>query len=147
MSSAAAADVISATEPNFDARRFVAGADTVYVCASSRHQDLIAPLVVGLIEDVRAASFERSAARNAAAFGTVGPSVPPGIWPGVEAPVLLALDEAANIAPLPDLPSLVSEGGSQGVLTLACLQDLAQARRLRATSDALSDYLDRSAVL
>jgi type IV secretory pathway TraG/TraD family ATPase VirD4 len=34
----------------------------------------------------------------------------------------------ANIAPLHDLPTLVAEGGSQGVVTLACLQDLAQAR-------------------
>ncbi len=43
-------------------------------------------------------------------------------------PVLLALDEVANIAPLPDLPSMVSEGGGQGLVTLACLQDLSQAR-------------------
>ena len=43
-------------------------------------------------------------------------------------PLLLALDELANIAPLHDLPTLVAEGGSQGVVTLACLQDLAQAR-------------------
>jgi type IV secretory pathway TraG/TraD family ATPase VirD4 len=38
------------------------------------------------------------------------------------------LDELANIAPLHDLPALIAEGGSQGVVTLACLQDLAQAR-------------------
>ena len=38
------------------------------------------------------------------------------------------LDELANIAPLHDLPTLIAEGGSQGVVTLACLQDLAQAR-------------------
>ena len=35
----------------------------------------------------------------------------------------------ANIAPLPALPSMVSEGGGQGLVTLACLQDLSQARR------------------
>ena len=45
------------------------------------------------------------------------------------APVLLALDELANIAPIPDLPSMVSEGGGQGLVTLACLQDLSQARQ------------------
>ena len=43
-------------------------------------------------------------------------------------PVLLALDEVANIAPLPDLPAIVAEGGSQGLQVLACLQDLSQAR-------------------
>jgi hypothetical protein len=44
------------------------------------------------------------------------------------APTLLALDEVANIAPVPDLPAMVSEGAGQGLLVLACLQDLSQAR-------------------
>ena len=48
--------------------------------------------------------------------------------PTADAPVLLALDEVANIAPIPDLPAMVSEGASQGLLVLACLQDLSQAR-------------------
>jgi len=119
----------SAAAPNFDPRRFVAGSDTVYVCASGRHQDLVAPLVVGLVEEVRAAAFERAAGRQAARLGArpVRP-LPPALWAGVEPPLLLALDEVANIAPLPDLPALVSEGGGQGALTLACLQDLSQAR-------------------
>jgi hypothetical protein len=43
--------------------------------------------------------------------------------------LLLALYELSNIAPLYDLPEIIAEGGSQGVLTLACLQDLSQARR------------------
>jgi type IV secretion system protein VirD4 len=34
----------------------------------------------------------------------------------------------ARFAPLPLLPEIVSEGGGQGLITLACLQDLAQAR-------------------
>jgi len=42
--------------------------------------------------------------------------------------VLLALDELANIAPLPDLPAMISEGGGQGLVTIACFQDLSQAR-------------------
>jgi type IV secretory pathway TraG/TraD family ATPase VirD4 len=48
--------------------------------------------------------------------------------------LLLALDELANVAPLPRLSSIVSEGGGQGVLTLACLQDLSQARARWGTS-------------
>jgi type IV secretory pathway TraG/TraD family ATPase VirD4 len=47
---------------------------------------------------------------------------------GRRPPVLLALDEVANIAPLPDLPAIVAEGGSQGLAVLACFQDLSQAR-------------------
>lgn len=44
-------------------------------------------------------------------------------------PVLLALDEAANIAPLPDLPALCSEAGGQGVQIMPVFQDLSQARQ------------------
>jgi hypothetical protein len=43
-------------------------------------------------------------------------------------PVLFMLDEVANIAPLGDLPDMLSEGGGQGLQIVACLQDVAQAR-------------------
>ena len=42
--------------------------------------------------------------------------------------MLWALDEAATIAPLPNLPGIVADAGAQGLLLLACLQDLSQAR-------------------
>jgi type IV secretory pathway TraG/TraD family ATPase VirD4 len=85
----------------------------VYVCAPARHQDLAAPLVVGFLEQVRDGAYATTAA------------TPPGRRPP---PLLLALDEVANIAPLPDLPAIVAEGGGQGLQVLACLQDLSQAR-------------------
>jgi type IV secretion system protein VirD4 len=43
--------------------------------------------------------------------------------------VRFALDEVANIAPLEELPQIASEGGGQGLLLLAALQDLSQARQ------------------
>lgn len=99
-------------DPDFDPASFVASGDTVYVAAPAHHQVLVAPLVVGLLDDVRRAQYRRAAAPG----GADGPAV------------LLALDELANIAPLPELPSMVSEGGGQGLVTLACFQDLSQAR-------------------
>jgi type IV secretory pathway TraG/TraD family ATPase VirD4 len=105
-----------ADDPNFDPTLLPGTSDTVYVCSPARHQELAAPLVVALLEPVRGAAY------SAAAAAAAGP------------PVVLALDEAANIAPLPDLPAIVSEGGSQGLLTLACFQDLSQARARWATA-------------
>jgi type IV secretion system protein VirD4 len=64
-------------------------------------------LVVAFLETIRRATYSRDQG-----------------WP----PVAFVLDEVANIAPLPGLPALVSEGGGQGLVTLACLQDLSQAR-------------------
>ncbi len=101
----------AASAVNFDPRSLTRSCDTVYVCAPARHQDLVAPIVVAFLEQARTGCF------SARARGEAGP------------PLTLVLDEVANIAPLPDLPALVSEGGGQGVLTLACLQDLSQARQ------------------
>ncbi|MBO0894122.1 MAG: TraM recognition domain-containing protein, partial [Acidimicrobiales bacterium] len=102
----------AANEPNFDPHAFVGSADTVYVCASGRSQSLMGPVIVALVEELRAAAYQRAGVHR-------GPGGPP---------VSLILDEVANIAPLPDLPSIVSEGAGQGLLTLVCLQDLSQAR-------------------
>ena len=95
---------------NFDPANFPHGRDTVYVCAPARFQALMAPIVVAFLEQVRAATYRAAADLT------------------LRLPVTLVLDEVANVAPLPDLPAMVSEGGGQGLLTLACLQDLSQAR-------------------
>ena len=96
--------------PPLDLDEFCGGPHTLYICSTGRQQRQFAPLVVGTIGDVRDAAYVR--ARD----GLGGP------------PTLLALDEVANIAPIPDLPAMVSEGAGQGLLVLACLQDLSQAR-------------------
>ena len=91
----------------FDADAFLAEGGTCFIVSSAEHQRHLAPLVAGLVGDVRHAAYS-------------------GRHPGRHA--LLVLDELANIAPLDDLPALVAEGASQGLVTLACLQDLSQAR-------------------
>jgi type IV secretory pathway TraG/TraD family ATPase VirD4 len=92
---------------NFDPARFVRSTDALYICAPAHAQELLAPLVVALLEQIRSAVYAR---------------------PQQAAPVVFVLDEVASIAPLPSLPALAAEGGGQGLVTLACLQDLSQAR-------------------
>jgi type IV secretion system protein VirD4 len=100
----------AAQKPNFDARRFVGSSDTIYIHAPAERQGLAAPLVCGLLSEIRAATYKLH--REQALNGRV----------------LFALDEAANIAPLEDLPQIASEGGGQGLELMACFQDLSQAR-------------------
>jgi type IV secretion system protein VirD4 len=104
----------TALRPSIDARATVEGGDAVYVVAPSDSQRHAAALVAGLVHDLRRAAYERAAST-------------PGAAPSPQR-LLLVLDEVANIAPLEELPHLAAEGAGQGVLTLACLQDLSQAR-------------------
>ncbi len=105
-----AAALAAADEPNFDPSTLPTTCDTVFVCAPARYQALVSPVVVAFLEQVRSGTYSRWASGS------------------LRLPTTLVLDEVANIAPLPDLPSMVSEGGGQGLLTMACLQDLSQAR-------------------
>lgn len=91
---------------NFDPDAFACSTDTVYLCAPGTTQALHSPLVVALLDQIRSAVYRVR----------------------YQPPMLFALDELAQIAPLPDLGSTIAEGGSQGLVVLACLQDLSQAR-------------------
>lgn len=106
-----------ATDPNFDADEFVRSAATIYITAPADRQELTAPLVVGLLQEIRQATFAR--ARDHSLLTSFSKK-----WP-----VIFALDECANIAPIHDLPAMVSEAGGQGLHVLACFQDLSQVRR------------------
>ena len=101
----------SAAQPNFDPARFAASADTIYVTAPEHKQALCAPLIVGLLEQVRHAVYQRAAEEATDDLA-----------------MLWALDEVANIAPIHDLPALVSQAGGQKLQVMAGLQDLSQVR-------------------
>ena len=102
-----------ASLPAIDLDRFLSGPNTLHVVAPSRHQVAAAPVIAGLLDSLVHHTYERQASG---------------------ASLLLALDELANVAPLPSLPSIVSEGAGQGVVVLGCLQDLSQARVRWGTS-------------
>lgn len=100
------AALTAAAQPNFDPHAFAASTDTLYLVSPASTQQLHAALVVALLDQIRTATYQRRP----------------------RPPMLYALDEVANIAPLPDLPATLAEGGSQGLTVLASLQDLSQAR-------------------
>jgi type IV secretory pathway TraG/TraD family ATPase VirD4 len=113
----------AAARPNFDPDQFAASTDTVYITAPAHKQALAAPLVVGLLEQIRQATYQHATHHK--------PTTPP---------VFFCLDEIANIAPIHDLPALISEAGGQHLHILACLQDLSQARS-RWGQDAADGFL------
>ncbi len=115
--------------PPLDLDAFCRGPHTMYICSPGRRQHQFAPLIVAAIGDVREATY--AGQRNGRAA----------------APMLLALDEVANIAPIPDLTAMVSEGAGQGLLVLACLQDLSQARARWAEASGFLSLFGATVVL
>jgi type IV secretory pathway TraG/TraD family ATPase VirD4 len=117
--------VLDAVSPSdgeaFDPERFLRGNGTLYLLATGAGANNSAALVSAFVEDL-VETARRMAARNAGAR--------------LDPPLLLALDEIGNLAPLPSLPSLMAEGGGTGITTMPVLQSLAQARTKWSDNEA-----------
>jgi len=85
-------------------------ARTLYCCAPAREQERLRPVFVALLRQVIDAAFERSA--------LTGCPLAPAL--------LVVLDEAANIAPLADLDTIVSTAAGHGIQLVTVWQDFAQ---------------------
>jgi type IV secretion system protein VirD4 len=113
-------------EQEVDLREFIQARGTLYLLGTSGAQLTVAPLITALVEALV------DTARVIAAESADGRLTPP---------LTLLLDEAANIAPIPSLPNLLSDGGGSGITTICVLQSLAQSRDRwgQAGSDAMWD--------
>jgi type IV secretion system protein VirD4 len=100
-------------DEGFDPAELLVNGGTLYIVGRAATQDVVAPLVAALVEAVVDAARQRAGERRG---GRLTP------------PLLVALDEAANIAPLPGLPTLVADGGGSGITTMVVLQSRARAR-------------------
>ncbi|MDU7816483.1 MAG: TraM recognition domain-containing protein [Bacillota bacterium] len=98
---------------HFDPETFLTEQGTLYLLATGAGAGASASLVAAFVEDL-IETARRLAARS------------PGAR--LDPPLLLALDEIGNLAPLPSLPTLMAEGGGTGITTMPVLQSLAQAR-------------------
>lgn len=96
-----------------DLRRLIEGNGTLYVVSPSRIQQELAPLIAALIDELCATAIDIAIKSSTGRL---------------EKPLLLALDEVANIAPIRSLPKLLSEGIQQGLVPLLGVQDMSQVR-------------------
>jgi type IV secretion system protein VirD4 len=94
---------------------------TVYLIADKDHAAGLAPVISAFVTELTQAA-ETIAARSTGAR--------------LDPPLGLFLDEAANIAPLPQLPDLMSHAGGSGIFTTVVLQSTAQARARWGTDGA-----------
>jgi type IV secretion system protein VirD4 len=101
------------------------GAHTLYISAPGDDQDQLRPLFGALVHQVLAAVGRRAAGGKP-----------------VDPPLLVVLDEAANIAPLRNLDALASTAAGLGVQLVTVWQDLAQieARYGRRAQTILNNH-------
>jgi len=86
------------------------GAHTLYLCAPSHEEDRLQSLFATVVHQVLTTAFEQA---------TIG-GCP------LDPPLLVVLDEAANVAPLADLDGLAATAAGHGVQLVTVWQDLAQ---------------------
>lgn len=90
---------------------------TAYLCAPAHEQQRLRPLFATLIEQLLAAAYEQVA--------KTGRPLDP--------PLLLVLDEAANVAAIPTLDTLAATAAGQGIQLVSVFQDLAQIKERYGT--------------
>jgi len=102
-----------AVTPQIDLGELIAQQGTLYVVSPSRIQEELAPLIAALLDGLCSHAIDLAITSPAGRL---------------EHPLLLALDEVANIAPIRSLPRLLSEGIQQGIVPVLGVQDMSQAR-------------------
>ena len=93
-----------------DPARLLDDRATLYLCAPAHEQRRLRPLFSALTTEVLDAAVGRAAAQGAP----------------LDPPLLVVLDEAANVAPLADLDVLASTAAGHGIQLVTVWQDLAQ---------------------
>ncbi len=101
----------SAANPTiFSSELLNGGKNTLYICAPSHEQDRLQAIFTALVSQMKSAAYELAGKQNRP----------------VDPPLLICIDEAANIAPLADLDALASTAAGIGIQLVTVFQDMAQ---------------------
>jgi type IV secretion system protein VirD4 len=101
----------SADECDLDFPRFLDGGEhTIYVCAPGHEQRRLQALFSTLLQQLMMAAYEKAVVQGEP----------------LDPPMLLLVDEAANIAPLPNLDQVASTAASHGIALVSIFQDFSQ---------------------
>jgi len=96
--------------PSVDPVRLLGGENTLYLCAPAHDQRRLTPLFVSVVRQVIEHAYDRVSQTHRP----------------LDPPLLVVLDEAANIAPLADLDALAATAAGHGVQLVTVWHDLAQ---------------------
>ncbi len=94
------------------AERLLSGSATLYLIGDAKASKLLRPLLVALLSEVVDHAYATATAHGGS----------------LTRPLLLCLDEAGNVAPLPNLAEIASTAPSHGIQLISIFHDLTQAR-------------------
>lgn len=94
------------------AEGLLAGSNTLYLIGDAKASKLLRPIFLALVSEIVDAAYARA--------NRAGGRLP--------LPLLVCLDEAGNVAPLPNLAEIASTAPSHNIQLLTIFHDLAQAR-------------------
>ena len=102
----------SASSSEIDADRLLSGHATLYLVGDAKASKLLRPIFIALLSEVIDRAYERATRAGGR----------------LELPLLLCLDEAGNVAPLPNLAEVASTAPSHNIQLVSIFHDLQQAR-------------------
>lgn len=101
----------SAANPTIFASELLNGKNnTLYICAPSHEQDRLQTIFTAIVTQMKSAAYELAGKQNKI----------------IDPPLLIVIDEAANIAPLDDLDAIASTAAGIGIQLVTIFQDMAQ---------------------
>ncbi|HEX5308937.1 MAG TPA: type IV secretory system conjugative DNA transfer family protein [Solirubrobacteraceae bacterium] len=116
-------EVARCADGDLTPERFLDGrANTIYVVAAEHDQEVLRPVILALVSSIYRAAIEKARSTGA-----------------LDPPLMIDMDEAANIAPVRNLPSWLSQCGDHGIIIATLWQSIAQIdnRYGRAARDAI----------
>ncbi|MGH2876635.1 MAG: type IV secretory system conjugative DNA transfer family protein, partial [Solirubrobacteraceae bacterium] len=102
----------SARSPEIDADALLDERATLYLIGDAKASKLLRPIFLALLSEIVDRAYERATLAGGR----------------LELPLLLCLDEAGNVAPLPNLAEIASTAPSHNIQLVSIFHDLAQAR-------------------
>jgi len=102
----------SARSCEITAERLLSSSTTLYLIGDAKASKLLRPIFLALLSEVVDAAYELANRHGGR----------------LERPLLVCLDEAGNVAPLPNLAEIASTAPSHNIQLISIFHDLAQAR-------------------
>ena len=102
----------SARSSEIDADHLLDGSSTLYLIGDAKASKLLRPIFLALLSEIVDRAYEQATLSGGA----------------LELPLLLCLDEAGNVAPLPNLAEIASTAPSHNIQLVSIFHDLQQAR-------------------